>query len=68
MILRTLNAAVLVAGCICMSLNLSNETVLADIVGFEELNVYSVGSGGLYYKGDKGNGTFNSDGWTSGGV
>jgi hypothetical protein len=22
----------------------------------------------LYYKGDKGNGTFNSDGWTSGGV
>ena len=68
MIFRTMNAAVLLAGCLGMTFALPSETVRADIVGFEELSVYSVGSGGLYYKGDKGNGTFNTDGWTSGGV
>jgi len=68
MILRTLNAVVLLAGYLCTTFALPIETIRADIVGFEELSVYSVGSGGLYYKGDKGNGTFNSDGWTSGGV
>ncbi|MBM3967622.1 MAG: DUF4465 domain-containing protein [Planctomycetes bacterium] len=68
MTLRTLIVTTLAAGCLWITLPFSSETACADIVDFEELNVYSVGSGGLYYKGDKGNGTFNNDGWTSRGV
>lgn len=68
MILRTLNAVVLLVGYLCWTVLYPGQSVRADIVGFEDLNVYSVGSGGKYYNGDKGNGTYNSDGWTSGGV
>jgi hypothetical protein len=66
--LRTLINATLLAGCLWMTLTFLSGTARADIVDFEELNVYSVGSGSLYSKGDKGNGDFNSDGWTSRGV
>lgn len=68
MILRTLIAATLIAGCLWMTLTPISGTAHADIVDFEELDRYSVGSNNLYYKGDQGSGFFNSDGWTSRGV
>jgi hypothetical protein len=39
-----------------------------DIVGFEDNSLYSQGSNGLYYNGDLGNNTSNSQGWKSNGV
>ncbi|MFN5272944.1 MAG: DUF4465 domain-containing protein [Planctomycetota bacterium] len=39
---------------------------LGDIVGFEDNSLYSQGSNGLYYNGDLGSNTTNSQGWKSG--
>jgi len=39
-----------------------------DIIGFEDNSLYSKGSNDLYYNGDLGGNTTNSQGWKSGGV
>ena len=44
------------------------QTARGDIIDFEDKNLYSQGSNGLYYNGDQGSNTTNNQGWKSGGV
>jgi len=68
MVLAFSTRALIRVFCTLQVLLLTAFIARADIVGFEGNTLYSQGSSGKYYNGDKGNNTTNSEGWSNGGV